>query len=523
MAIRINYNPMSVFTHANLNRADRAMSQVLERLSSGERLQRSADDPAGLVIANAVRFHRAGVNQARANAEEAVTVLQTAEGGMEQIAEVLRRLRALAVAALNQATADPAQLAALQQELDNGVRSITTIADGTTYAGSPLLSGALKDITLSAEAQKRYHSLRPDWTKLPGGIQDGSQLTIGPASGTLSKPQVTHAFAPNTPPSAAATTSSGTLTVSGPLGSVALSIAAGTSIQAVVSLINANRGITGVAAAYDQATGALRVESTHYGNSPLSLTSAGLGGLLAGPVIPAVNRTLTVSFIDGAGNPQTVTLTQDPASPGGLEFVNLGGGPEAAPPYSVYTPGALRLRLRDTSDGSVGSTIAPAPAPVTASRIGTTAFQTGALASQRVVLELPDLRAGALGHSAGLAGSGFASLADLVSDPTGVPPYAGAFLAGDANTALQLIDAALAEVNRARGAAGALQGNTIERVLDALQVSSINLHAFEGVLRDADMAREAAEYARVQVLMQAATAMLAQANQVPQRMLELLR
>lgn len=522
MAIRVNYNPMSVLTHANLSRADRALSGVLQRLSSGERIQRSADDPAALVIANAVRFHRSGVERARSNAEEAVTLLQTAEGGMDQIAEVLRRLRTLAVAALNQATADPAQLAALQAELDNGVRSITTIASGTTYAGSPLLDGSLKDITLSDEAKRRYQRLQPDWRRLPGGIRDASQLTISPASGPLTKPHTVHSFPPGTPPSAAATASSGTLTLTGPQGTVALSIAAGTSIQALVSLINANRGITGVAAAYDQATGALRVESTAYGASTFAVASVGLGGLLTGPVVPAPNRTLTVSFTDGAGNPHVVTLTQDPASPGGLDFVNLGGGPEVAPPYSVYEPGALRLTLRDTSGGGVGSTIAPAPAPATAERIGTTAFQTGALAAQRVVAELPDLRAGALGHSAGLAAIGFASLEDLVSDPNGAPPYAGAFLAGDAGTALALIDAALAEVNRARGAAGALQGNTVERILDALQVSSINLREFEGLLRDADMARESAEYARMQVLMQAATAMLAQANQVPQQVLRLL-
>jgi flagellin len=86
-----------------------------------------------------------------------------------------------------------------------------------------------------------------------------------------------------------------------------------------------------------------------------------------------------------------------------------------------------------------------------------------------------------------------------------------------------VIDAALEEVNEARGEAGALQGNTIERVLDSLRVGSQNLSEFESILRDVDMAAESAEYARVQVMVQAATAMLAQANQTPQTILQLLR
>lgn len=519
MSIRINYNPMSVLTHANLARTDRLMAGVLDRLSSGERLRRSADDPASMVVANAVRFQRVGVDRAQANAEEGVTMLQTAEGGMDQISQILQRVRTLVVAGLSDATGDPAQLAALQADIDAAIGSVTTVATSTTYGGNNLLDGSLRDTTLSDEAKELYRRLSPDWRMLPGGMRDAAAISIQPASGALAKPYTTQAFGAGTPGTAVATATAGTLALTGPNGSMTISIAAGASIDTVAAAINAAASVTGVAAAYDQATGLLKVESANYGASTLSVVSAGLGGLLGGAVVPAVNRTIDVTYVDGAGFSRTATLTQDPSSADGLTFTNLGGGPEAAPPYTAFAPGAFSLVVRDTSGGAVGSTVTPAAAAVAATRVGTTGFQLGALASQRVIVEIPDLRAAALGSGAGLAASGFASLESLRSR-TG---YAGALPAGDADEALRVIDAALVEVNRARGAAGALQGNTVERVKEALGVSSVNLREFESILRDVDMARESAEYARVQVMVQAATAMLAQANQVPQTVLQLLR
>lgn len=523
MAIRINYNPMSVLTHANLSKTDRLMSGVLDRMSSGQRLRRSADDPASMVVANSVRYYRTGVERAQSNAEEGVTMLQTAEGGMDQITQILQRIRNLAVASLSTATTDPKQQEALQADLEAGIRSITTITAGTTYGGNALLDGSLRDITLSDEAKDYYRSLRPDYAKLPGGMQDGSAITISPASGALDKSYTSQAFAPGAAGTTVATVGAKTLPITGPKGSATINLAPGTTIDGLTAAINAVSGLTGVAAAYDQTTGVLRAESTSYGNSALSIGPSVPAGLFGGAVVPGTNRTITISYTNAAGTViPGVVLTQIPTSADGLSFANLTGGPEAVAPFTGVAPNAFTLTVKDTSTGAVGSTVSAAGIAVQASRVGTTAFQIGALSSQRVTVEIPDLRAGALGHSAGLAGTGFASLDDLLAR-TGPPVYAGAFNAGNATEALALIDAALTEVNRARGATGSLQGNTVERVMDSLRVSSVNLREFEGILRDVDMAKESAEYARVQVMIQAATAMLAQANQVPQTVLQLLK
>ena len=529
MSIRINYNPMSVLTHRNLANSDRTMAGVLDRLSSGERLRRSADDPASMVLANAVRYHRSGVDRAQSNAEEAVTMLQTAEGGMDQITQVLQRMRTLTIAAASTATMDPQQLQALQSDLDNAAGSITTIASGTTFGAIPLLNGALRDTTLSDEAKEVYESLTFDWTRLPGGVTSGAPITIDPASATLTRPSITDSYGPGTPATSTAVTAGGVVSITGPKGSAALNLAPGTTIAGLVSAINAGASSTGVIAGYDEITGDITIESTAYGNSILTVDLTQTDGT-DGAVSSVSSPTLVVNYIDRQGNPQSIILTQDPNSPDGRTFTNTTGDQSGFDGVSTvydqqYGAGAISLVVKDTGTGGIGSSIAPATLSLGGTTTSTTSVQTGSLSSQRVNLEIPDMRAGALGTSAGIQvvlsatppdpSRIYASVQDLVTNQ--------ALVNGDATTALAVIDAALQEVARSRGAVGTLQANTVERVMDSLRVSSFNLREFESTLRDVDMAAESAEYARVQVMLQAATAMLAQANQVPQTVLQLLK
>jgi flagellin len=231
--------------------------------------------------------------------------------------------------------------------------------------------------------------------------------------------------------------------------------------------------------------------------------------------VPAANRTLTLQYTDAGGTVRSVTLTQDPTSPGGLTFTNLAGGPEAAAPFTAFAPGAFQVTLKDTSGGVPSLSVTVAGGAYTAVRQGTTFIQTGALAGQQVVLDIPDLRAAALGHGAGLAAAGFASLQDLTDS--------AALTNGNADSALKVIDAAIQEVSAARGRAGAVQADALESGLNSLRTSSANLTSAESQLRDVDFAAASAAYARDNIIYQAATAMLAQANQVPQTILDLLK
>lgn len=544
MSLRINFNLASVFAHQNLRSVDRLLGQSLERLSSGVRIRRAGDDPAGLVLANNLRHHLAGVQKATQNSEEAITMVQTAEGAMDEVSALLTRLRTLTVAAANDGAQDPFSLAALQAELDQAIGSITRIATDTRFGNLPLLQGRLSDNTIASVDRTVLQTVTHDLTNLPGGISDASALTttvVAPM--TLSRSSATVTLTGATSPLPGDTVLQGldqngtvldavdgtSFTLTGPLGNRTFTIPVGATINDVVAQVNAFSAQTGARAAYDPATGQLTVENTSFGNGPLAITSTDMTsgvvgiGLLDSDtttvantfVTPATDQTVQFTYTDAAGTQRTLTLTQDPASLGGRTFTNLAGGPEAVAPFTAFNPGAFSVTFQDTSDGSFGSALTVPAGAYGAIRQSTTFLQTGAKANQITILDIPDMRAGALGHGAGLAALGFANLQDLITQ--------SALTTGNTTNALAVIDAAINEVSGTRGDAGAIQANALEATLGSLRTSFENLTSAESALRDTDFAAESAAYARHNIIYQAATAMLAQANQVPQTILQMLR
>jgi len=544
MSLRINFNFAAVFAHQNLRGVDRLLEKSLDRLSSGERFRRASDDPAAMVQANNMRHHLAGVKQATQNSEEGVTMVQTAEGAMDQVSQLLARMRTLAVQAANTAINQPASLAALQAEFDAAVSSITRTATDTRFGSLPLLQGRLSDNRVDSEDRTVMRAVAHDATKLPGGIQNGSALTTTVAAPvTLGRSSLAVTLTGMTSPLPGTTVLQGlaqngttldavdgtAFTVTGPLGARTLTIPAGATINDVVAQVNAFTTQTGARAAYDATSGQLLVESTAFGNGTLSLTSADMTsgastiGLLDSDttsaanafVTAATNQTVQFNYTDAGGTARAVTLTQDPTSSGGLTFTNLTGGPEAVAPFTAFAPGAFSVTFQDTSGGTIGTTTTIPAGSYGAIRQSTTFIQTGSMANQTTTLDIPDMRAAALGHGAGLAASGFASLQDLVSG--------SAFTTGNTTSAIAVIDAAITQVTAARGAAGAIQANALESTIDSLRVSFENLTSAESSLRDTDFAAESAAYARHNIIYQAATAMLAQANQIPQTILQMLK
>lgn len=544
MSLRINFNLASVFAHQNLRSVDRLLGQSLERLSSGVRIRRAGDDPAGLVLANNLRHHLAGVQKATQNSEEAITMVQTAEGAMDEVSALLTRLRTLTVAAANDGAQDPFSLAALQAELDQAIGSITRIATDTRFGNLPLLQGRLSDNTIASVDRTVLQTVTHDLTNLPGGISNASALTTTVAAPmTLSRSSATVTLTGATSPLPGDTVLQGldqngtvldavdgtSFTLTGPLGNRTFTIPVGATINDVVAQVNAFSAQTGARAAYDPATGQLTVENTSFGNGPLAITSTDMTsgvvgiGLLDSDtttvantfVTPATDQTVQFAYTDAAGTLRNLTLTQDPASLGGRTFTNLAGGPEAVAPFTAFNPGAFSVTFQDTSDGSFGSALTVPAGAYGAIRQSTTFLQTGAKANQITILDIPDMRAGALGHGAGLAALGFANLQDLITQ--------SALTTGNTTNALAVIDAAINEVSGTRGDAGAIQANALEATLGSLRTSFENLTSAESALRDTDFAAESAAYARHNIIYQAATAMLAQANQVPQTILQMLR
>lgn len=141
MSLRINNNIESMNAHRSLLMNDRALSKSLERLASGQKVNRAADDPAALVISEHMRAQVSGMEQAIRNNEVAISLVQTAEGSMNEISSILVSLRQRAISAANVGASDQDMINANQAEVENGLRSIDRVVSSTQFGHYKLLDG----------------------------------------------------------------------------------------------------------------------------------------------------------------------------------------------------------------------------------------------------------------------------------------------------------------------------------------------------------------------------------------------
>ena len=164
MSLRINNNIESMNAHRSLLMNDRALSKSLERLASGQKVNRAADDPAALVISEHMRAQVSGMEQAIRNNEVAISLVQTAEGSMNEISSILVSLRQRAISAANVGASDQDMINANQAEVENGLKSIDRVVSSTQFGHYKLLDGtnAAKTITnedgsISTREGLRFH------------------------------------------------------------------------------------------------------------------------------------------------------------------------------------------------------------------------------------------------------------------------------------------------------------------------------------------------------------------------------
>jgi flagellin len=145
MSLRINTNVQSLFGHRMMVKNDDAISKSLEKLSSGLKINRAADNAAGLIISEQLRAQIGGLQQAMSNTEQAISMVQTAEGALDEMNAMLVKAKRLALSSMSDATTDTDQAAANNTEYQNLIMSIQRIAQQTLYAGTHLLDGTLSD------------------------------------------------------------------------------------------------------------------------------------------------------------------------------------------------------------------------------------------------------------------------------------------------------------------------------------------------------------------------------------------
>ena len=471
----INSNISSLTAQRNSDRTQNDLSTAIQRLSSGLRINSAKDDAAGLAISDRMTSQIRGINQAARNANDGISLSQVAEGAMGAISDNLQRIRELAVQSAN-ATNSSTDRAALQQEVAQLETEIDRVATQTQFNGLNLLDGTFtaqqfqvganagQTITVSSIASARASALGQSY----GANLTGAALTA--STGITAAGQFTidgadvfggSAVAGNARDIAAAINSR---SIAGVTATAQPTAAAGS--------YGATAGITAGTATLTINGIGIGLNVTGVGTTDVANTISAINANSAATGVTASNNGGAISLAAADGRNITSALTLGTATNTALQDLGLGG--VAATTYSSYS-----IAYSGTSPLVIGGSAATGVK-------GTASGTTSATATGTAI-----------------------SAVDIST------------VAG-ANAALSAVDAALQTISSGRAALGAVQ-NRFSSTISNLQTASENLSASRSRIQDADFAAETANLSRAQVLQQAGTAMVAQANQLPQQVLQLLK
>lgn len=483
MSIGINSNINSLIAQQNLNGSQSALSQAITRLSSGKRINSAADDAAGLAISNTLQTQINGLNQGVSNANDGVSLIQTASSGLSQITTSLQTIRTLAVQASSGSLSSSNQ-AALQQEVAQQIAEVNRVASQTTYNGKNLLDGSAGNVVFQVGANvgqtiglNLTQSLSA--ASLGGGtVQAGN--TLGTVSGLDLSSSGTEASAGSTP----AITSINVL--SDGKGGFTYTDQNNQSIASSVAtnLFSVNAS-----------TGAITLNSA--ASNPLStagaLTAINTAGQASGASAPAVGSTLGVIS----------NIAVDSAT--GASLASTAAGFSSAITSITVTEGSSGYVFTDQNGNQLSSA-------ATTAIFGSSAAGTGALAFSSAPTS-----------TLGTSGAAGGTLATINANNT--PPTVANINVSSttgANQAIEAIDNALSNINNIQASIGAAQ-NRFTSIATAQQSQSTDLSSAESQITDADFAQETANLSKAQVLQQAGISVLAQANSNPQQVLKLLQ
>ncbi|MFZ5632102.1 MAG: flagellin [Bacillota bacterium] len=420
--MRINHNIAALNTYRQLSANNVIVAKSLEKLSSGYRINRSADDAAGLAISEKMRGQIRGLDQATRNSQDGISMLQTAEGALNEAHSILQRMRELAVQAAND-TNTAADRAEIQKEIDALVEEIDRIGNTTEFNTKKLLNGAMGEAVAAAT---NAHLSGTEIIRVEGG-----------------------------------------------------GIAASTA--QLVSLADTNSNVFGIS------SGDVFTITAKIGDTYVSATLTNTNG----------THTLLDLF---------ATITNDFGFNSGSAGIDASGNLYVSGDDGLANDiGAITITVKDSS-GNIRTAATDALSAFDKYRSaadkradGTNTLLIGANQGQTMTINIEDMRSSSLGIN-GLKVE----------------------TKSQAEISIKAIDEATAKVSGQRSELGAIQ-NRLEHTIANLGVASENLTAAESQIRDVDMAKEMMQFTKNNILTQAATAMLAQANQMPQTVLSLLR
>jgi flagellin len=481
---RINTNVSSLIAQRTLGSQNLGLNKSLQRLSTGLRINRGADDPAGLIASENLRSEKAAINSAITNAERAEQVVNVAEGGLQEVSNLLVELQSLVSSTANEAGVSDEEKAANQLQIDSILQTIDRIANSTSFQGEKLLNGnfdydtsfqtsALTDITVNA-------------AKLS---DDGSALDV--TVEVLQSASTADVFLSTGGTFTNGDNGSITIEVTGTRGTQQFTFASGTAQSDIIAAVNSFAEQTGVSASQVSTGGNVELSSTDYGSDSFvrvkTLSNDGVA-----IVSDELADTPTNNAVTGTGRDATVLINGTSATTDGLTA-------------RVSNEG-LDISVTLTADMNAGGSTTIS---ITGGGADFNLAQDVSLAS-KVSLGIETVTTGNLGSGA----SGF--LSDLKSGG------AANVTNGDLSKAQRVIDDSIKQVSSLRGRLGAFQKNVVGATISSLGVALENTAAAESQIRDTDFAAETAALTRGQILQQAAIQSLSLANAGPQAVLSLL-
>jgi flagellin len=464
---RINTNVPSLIAQRTLGRNNNELNTSLQRLSTGLKINRGSDDPSGLIASENLRAEKTGIEAGIKNAERASNIIGTAEGGLSEVSSLLNELQTLVSEAANTGGLSSDEISANQLQVDSILNTINRLAGSTSFQGQKLLDGSL-DYTNSGVSTGTIKNLAISGARLADGAEKTVTIDV-----------VTSGQLANTTYSGGALGANATIEIAGNGGTEQLSFLSGATVSSVAASVNAVKDATGVSAVVSGSN--LVFTSTEYGSSQFV-------------AVKAVTGSFGVSSAKDFGQNAAVTVNGADAEVDGLH-VKLS---------------TASLNLEFDLDSSANSTTTNSSFHITG---GGANFSIGAKVTEQ--------SKAALGiQSITTANLGNATLGFLSSLASGKD---NDLSSGNLTTAQKILDKAITQVSQLRGRLGAFQKFEIGSTVNALGIALENTSAAESAIRDTDFASETSKLTRNQILSQAASTVLAQANSAPQSALSLLR
>lgn len=512
---RINTNVASLIARSNLSKSNADLNVRLQRLSTGLRINRGADDPAGLIVSQRLGSEINGLEQAVKNSERASSVISTAEAALTEVSDLLNSIRGLVVEAANTGAISDEERRANQLQIDSAIDSITRISNSASFGGLKLLNGSL-DYVLSGLDTASIAKAQIN------GANFSNQPTVQVQVDTVASAQTGNLYLRGDYAAGLGNgvfQSSVTFEVAGPKGAQVFTILSGRPLAEVAAAINSFKQATGVSAALvnGNANSGLVFSSADYGSQSFVSVNR-----IGGPSDLGFFR--TYKFNATAAIPASVsiptlitagTLEQAKHDVGRDVVAVVNGALATGNGTSVSLPNTNSLAL----DLVLDTTFATTNGSTTSFTItgGGALYQLGGTvnATQQINIGLPSIAASRLGGT--LIAGQLEFLSSLKSGGN------NSLASRSFEDATSILSTAIDEISLLRGRLGALEKNTLDTNVRSIQTAIENLTSSQSRIRDSDFAAESSSLTRAQILSSAGTSTLSLANQQAQQVLQLLR